>query len=321
MAPALGPDHRSLPVDRKNPYTIWRNAARLGVLIAREGVDIVHVHSRAPAWSARAAARRSGVAFVTTVHGAYAAGNPAKRAYNRIMTRGDRVIAVSGFVARHASDLYGCPEARIRIVHPGIDPAVFDPAAVPAGERAALRASWEIPQGARVALLPGRLARLKGHGVLIEAIRRLADVDLVAVFVGSDRGREAYRRELEALAGDLAVRFAGHTDDMAGAYAASDVVVLASVRPESFGRVLAEAGAMGLPAVASDLGATHEILLDGETGWLVPPGDPAALADGIRRALAAAGPAFAARARAHVLDRFTRARMCEATLAVYRELL
>ena len=96
-------------------------------LIARERVDLVHAHSRAPAWSARSAARHAGIAFVTSFHGAYGSGSAAKRAYNRIMARGDRVIAVSDFIAEHARELYRCPEARIRVVHQGIDTAVFDP--------------------------------------------------------------------------------------------------------------------------------------------------------------------------------------------------
>ena len=321
LAAGLGADHVRLPVDTKNPVGLWRNSGRLGALIAREGVSLVHAHSRAPAWSARAAARRAGVPFVTTVHGAYSARNAAKRAWNRIMARGDRVIAVSDFIAAHVKDLYGCPQACLRVVHQGIDPAVFDPSAVPPRERTVLRAEWAVPEEARVVLLPGRLTRLKGHAVLVEAMRLLADPKLVAVFVGSDRDRGAYRRELEAGARGLPVRFVGHIDEVAAAYAASDVAVSASVRPESFGRVLAEAGAMGLPVVSSDLGAAREIVRHGETGWLVPPGDPAALAEGIRTALSAAGPAFAARARAHVLARFTRDLMCAKTLAVYEELL
>ena len=321
MAAGLGADHVALPVQTKNPVGLWRNAARLRELIEREGVDLVHARSRAPAWSARAAARRARVPFVTTFHGAYGARSAAKRAWNRVMIRGDLVIAVSDFIAAHIKETYRCPEARIRVVHRGIDAAAFDPAAVPPREKAALRAAWGVPEEARVVLLPGRLTRLKGHAVLIGAMRLLADPNLVAVFVGSDRDRHAYRRELEAEARGLPVRFAGHTDDVAAAYAASDVVVSASVHPESFGRVLAEAGAMGLPVVASDHGGAREIVRQGETGWLVPPGDPAALAEGIRNALAAAGPALAERARAHVLARFTLARMCAATLAVYGELL
>ena len=321
MAAGLGADHIALPVHTKNPVGLWRNAARLQELVAREGVDLVHARSRAPAWSARSAARRAGVPFVTTFHGAYKAGSAAKRAWNGIMVRGGLVIAVSDFIAAHMEETYRCPRARIRVVHRGIDAAAFDPAAVPAREREALRAAWGAAGGARVVLLPGRLARRKGHSVLIAAMRLLADLDLVAVFLGSGRDRSAYRRELEAEARGLPVRFAGHKDDVAAAYAASDVAVAPSVQPESFGRVLAEAGAMGLPVVASDHGGAREILRQGETGWLVPPGDPAALAEGIRDALGAAGPALAERARAHVLARFTLARMCAGTLAVYEEML
>ncbi len=321
MAASLGADHIVLPVHTKNPAGLWRNAARLEALIAREGVDLIHARSRAPAWSARSAARRAGVPFATTFHGAYGARSAAKRAWNRIMVRGDLVIAVSDFIAAHMQEVYRCPPARIRVVHRGIDAAAFDPAAVPPRERAAVRAAWAVPEGARVVLLPGRLTRLKGHAVLIEAMRLLADRNLVAVFAGSDRDRDAYRQELEARARGLAVRFAGHVDNVAAAYAASDVAVSASIHPESFGRVLAEAGAMGLPVVATDHGGAREIVLRGQTGWLVPPSDPAALAEGIRSALAAADPALAERARAHMLAHFTLARMCAGTLAVYGELL
>ena len=322
MAASLGEgDHVRLPLDTKNPAALWRNSTRLSALIAEEGVDLVHAHSRAPAWSAHFAARRRGRPFVSTFHGVYGAGNTVKRAYNRIMVRADRVIAPSNFVAEHIRTVYGCPEARIRVVHQGVDTAIFDPRAVPADIRIPVHAAWAIADGVRVVLLPGRLSRLKGHAVLIEAMRELADEDLAAVFVGADAGNGAYRREMEALAGNLNVRFVGHRDDMAVVYAASDVVVSASVRPESFGRVLAEAGAMGLPAVAPDHGGAREILVHGETGWLVAPGHPRALATGIRMALSAAGPALAARARTWVEGRFTREKTNAATLSVYGELV
>ena len=182
-----------------------------------------------------------------------------------------------------------------------------------------LRSAWGIPADARVALLPGRLTRWKGHAIMIEAMRSLGDTNVVAVFAGA--GRDAYRRELQELADGLPVRLVGHSDNMPAAYAASDVAVSASDKPEAFGRVMAEAGAMGLPVVASDHGGAREIVLHGQTGWLVPPGDAASLADGIRRSLAALAPAIAPQARAHILAHFTLARMCEETLAVYEELL
>lgn len=321
MAAPLGADHIRLPLDTKNPFSLWRNSSRLSALIADEGVDLVHAHSRAPAWSAWFAAGRRGKPIVTTVHGVYGAGCAVKRVYNSSMLRGDRVIAVSRFVAEHIGAVYRFPEERTRVVHQGIDTAIFDPRAVPADIKGPVRAAWFIADGIRVVLLPGRLTRCKGHAVLIEAMRELAGDNIAAVFVGSDAGQGAYRRKLERLAGNLNVRFIGHRDDMAAVYAASDVVVLPSVRPEGFGRVLAEAGAMGLPVVAAGHGAAPEIVVHGKTGWLVPPGDPAALAGGIRLALSASGRAFSARARAHIAGRFTRAKMCAATLAVYGELI
>ena len=178
MAASLAEDHILLPLDTKNPVTLRRNSDRLSALIAEHKVDLVHAHSRAPAWSARFAARRRRRPFVTTFHGVYRAGNAVKRAYNRIMVSADRVIAPSNFVAEHARTVYGCPEARIRIVHPGIDTATFDPRAVPADIKIPVRAAWGISDGVRVVLLPGRLTRLKGHAVLIEAMRELADEKL-----------------------------------------------------------------------------------------------------------------------------------------------
>ncbi len=182
LAAGLGAAHVCLPADTRNPIGLWRNSARLRALIAREVVDLVHAHSPAPAWSAWVAARRAGVPFVTTFHSIYGVSNAAKRAYNRIMIRGDLVIAVSNFAAEHMKAIYDCPSSRIRVVHHGIDAAMFDPSAVPARKKASLRGAWRVREGARVVLLPGRFTRRKGHGVLIEAVRQLtlSDANLVA---------------------------------------------------------------------------------------------------------------------------------------------
>ena len=111
---------------------------------------------------------------------------------------------------------------------------------------------------------------------------------------------------------------------MAAAYKLADVVVSASTRPEGFGRVIAEAQAMGRPVIATDHGGAREIVLDGETGWLVPPGDPAALADAIARAISfdvAERGALAQRGIAHIRAHFSTERMTGLTLGVYEEIL
>ncbi len=321
-----GASHIELPLNRRDPFTIQANVRRLARAI--EGFDLVHARSRAPAWSARAAARRTGRPFVTTFHGVYGAGTALKRAYNAIMAKGDRVIAGSAYVADHLRRRYRVDEARLRVIPRGIDTALFDPARMNAERLITLARRWSLPDGAPVVMLPGRLARWKGHVLLIDALARLDRDDIVLVLVGLTGRHDAYRREIErrALAAGLGgrIRLIEHCPDMPAAYMLADVVVSASTEPEAFGRVAVEAQAMGRPVVASNLGAAAETVAAGDTGWLVPPGDGAALGAAVDVALsldAAARAALARRARERVLRLFTTELMCARTLELYRELL
>ena len=324
---AAGARHIALPLDSKNPLRMWRNASALARLAAACGADMVHARSRAPAWSAEAAARRLRLRFVTTFHGVYGHRGAAKRAYNAVMTRGDRVIAISEHVARHLREVYGAPPARIRVIHRGVDMARFDAAAVTPARKAALRAAWGLG-GARAPLvmLPGRLTRWKGQAVLIEALARLERRDVRCVLVGDDQGRRRFRAELEAAIArhGLAerVRLVGPCADLPAAYALADLTVAPSTTPEAFGRVPVEAQATGCPVIASDHGGARETVRHGETGWLVAPGDAAALAAALATALAAPErrAAFGAAGRAHARARFTAETMNSATLALYESL-
>jgi glycosyltransferase involved in cell wall biosynthesis len=323
-----GGHHITLPLAAKNPISIRRNVARLAAVIEELGIDLVHARSRAPAWSAYEAARRKGRHFVTTFHNAYAAGSRLKRWYNSVMGRGERVIAISRFVAEHAIATYALPPERVRIIERGVDLARFDPQRVSQERVIRLAREWRIPDDRAVVMLPGRLTRWKGQLDLIAALARLGRRDLCCLLVGSDEGRGSFRREVER---EIARR--GLADvvcivpdctDMPAALMLADVVVSASNRPEGFGRVIVEAQAMGRPVIATDHGGARETVLPGETGWLVPPADPQALAAAIAEALAlslADRMALAERAIAHVRAKFSTALMCARTLAVYEEVL
>jgi len=324
---AAGAEHVTLPMHRKNPAGLIANVARLRRLIRARGVDLVHARSRAPAWSALLAARAEGVPFVTTFHGTYNFRTAAKRAYNSVMARGDRVIAISDFIADHVRRHYGVGEDRLRVVPRGIDLDRFDPEAINVERLRALADRWRLPVGVPVVLLPGRLTRWKGQAVLVEALARLGARPFHALLVGSDQGRRGYRRELEALiaARGLGDRVRIHDDceDMPAAYMLSDVVVSASTDPEAFGRVASEAQAMGKPVVASAHGGVPEQVLPDETACLVRPGDPDDLARGLAWALsleAGARARLGVAARRHARH-FSLAAMCSKTLAVYDELL
>ena len=322
-----GAAHFTLPLASKNPFVMHANVGRLAALIRAHEVDIVHARSRAPAWSARAAAQNADVHFLTTFHNAYGSKSWLKRRYNAVMAGGELVIANSNFVADHAAAIYGVPRERLRVIHRGVDVARFDPEKINAERMARLAQEWRLPDGVPVVMLPGRLSRWKGHLVLIEAMKRLNRPQIHTLIVGAGGGPK-YRTRLDgaiARAGrNVTFRVLDECRDMPAAYMLADVVVSASTEPEGFGRVIVEAQAMGRPVVATSHGGAVETVVPGQTGWLVPPNDADALSAAIADALALDGPGRAqraARAIAHVRANFTTAVMVARTIAVYQELL
>ena len=322
-----GATHLSLPLASKNPLVMRRNARALVRLIRQLGIDLVHARSRAPAWSAWAAARATGCRFMTTFHNAYGARSKLKLRYNSVMARGERVIAISDFVGHHAASVYGIGRDRLRVIPRGVDLATFDPMRVSGQRIIALARQWRVPDDVRVVMLPGRLTRWKGGLDLIAAIEALGRRDLCCVLVGAEQ-RRGFRNELDVTIegrglGSL-FRIVGECRDMPAAYMLADVVVSASTKPEGFGRVIIEAQAMGRPVVATDHGGARETIAPGETGWLVPPSDPNALAIAMGEALSLGAQERERLARhtiAHVAAHFTREAMCARTIEVYEELL
>ena len=323
----VGAEHIELPVHAKSPL-YWRsNYDALVDLIRREQVDLVHARSRIPAWLSLWAARRTRVPFVTTFHQRPEARNALKRYYNGVMTRGDRVIAISHYVADRLLNDYRMDPERLRVIPRGVDIAMFDPEKVPAERMVRLVNKWRIPDDVPVVMLPGRLTNWKGHKLLLQALARLERGSFHCLMVGDDR-KSRVKSSLESLAGSLGltpyVHFVGRTDDMPAAYKLSDVVVSASLDPEPFGRVMIEAQAMGRPIVAADHGGARESVVPGETGWLFPANDVGALAEALKTALTMSEAdriALSEKAVRHVRDGFSKYQMCARTLAVYGELL
>jgi glycosyltransferase involved in cell wall biosynthesis len=296
-------------------------------LFQRREFHIVHLRSRLPAWVAYLAWKSLPVhmrpGLVTTFHGFYSIN-----AYSAIMTKGQRVIAISRSVADHIQRHYGTPRHKIRLIHRGIDPDLFHPSKVGPERVAQLRRKWGVDERQPVIMLPGRVTRWKGHAVFIRALARIRDIPWRAVCVGPFDARGAFFRELNGLiaASSLAdaVRFTGHEDDMPAAYAAADLVISAATdEPEAFGRVSIEAQAMARPVIASAHGGSLETVIDGHTGWLFEPGDADGLARAIRTALSR--PDMVRQLGQHgfqrVHDRFTTRQMCQSTLDLYRLLL
>lgn len=323
-----GGTHINLPVHSKNPLVMLKNARRLKKLIRQFDVDIVHARSRAPAWSCSQACKTTGARFVTTCHAPYNIENKYKNFYNSSIARGERVIAISHFIADYLRKNYKIDPRNIRVIHRGVALEKFHPTAVTPERLIKLSKSWRIPDGSGIVMMPARLTRWKGHHVLIDAMAKLKRPDIFCVIIGADQGRAEYRKELEekirqrGLEGQ--VRIVDHCDDMPAAYMLATVVVSASTDPEGFGRVPVEAQAMGRPVIASDHGGARETIVRGETGWLTAPGDADDLARAMGEALALNATqraVLATRAMAHIAHNFTKERMADETLNVYAELL
>ncbi|WP_246878900.1 glycosyltransferase family 4 protein [Thalassospira sp. ER-Se-21-Dark] len=329
----FGAKHITLPLKSKNILTMRKNIDALVKLIREEGVDIIHARSRAPAWSAYFAARKTGIPFVTTFHGTYSGyNNPFKRRYNAIMTMGDQVIAISKHIANHINKYYKVDPDRLNIVPRGTNVDLFNPENVSQERLIALSNQWRLNGEEYVIMMPGRITRWKGHSFLIGSLpavlEQLGHRKVRCLIVGSDQGRTGYREEILSQTRKLGlediVHIVDHCNDMPAAYMLADVVACPSMEPEAFGRVPSEAQAMGRPVVSTAHGGAMETVLPGETGWLVSPGEVDQLSRALVQVLSLTPEKrakLAVKGRDHVIAEFSLEQMAERTLNVYAKAL
>ena len=326
---AIGVPHFQMPLASKNPFVMLANASRLAKIASSENFTLMHVRSRAPAWSTFWASRRCNVPWISTFHGVYGTSPRfLKIPYNRVMLKGRRTICVSDYVYRHVLETYRPDPSTLVRIHRGADTSFFRPDAVTREEALEKKTmQYNLPPDIPVVTIPGRLTRWKGQEILLDAVSRMRHRRIGVLIIGSDQGRLEYSDHLRSMASRLPdetmVVFRDHTSEMQKVYAMSDIVVNASsAQPEAFGRTIPEAQAMGRLVVATAHGGACETIEDGRTGWLVPPGDPAALAaklDEILDMPEERREEVRAAAVKSVRDNFSTAKMCEATLALYRD--
>lgn len=331
MVPALekiGVEHITLPVDTKNPIRMWLNAIKIAKIARKKQVGLMHVRSRAPAWSVKWASEKTGIPFITTFHGFYGL-KPRwfKLFYNRVMTQGKKIIAVSDFIAQHIIKEYEVNPNKIVRIHRGADVNYFNPERVSVKQVSDVFNQFQIPLGMPVISLVGRLSGWKGHLVLLKALSMMRNKEVVCLFIGSKGGKtlmDEIKRQMDLLPQETRVQIIETCSDMPAAYALSDIVVSASTLPETFGRVAVEAGAMGRIVVATNHGGSCETVIDGKTGFLVPPNDAKALADKLDMVLemsASERQKIQEAALQHIRKNFSTEVMAEKTIQLYQTLL
>lgn len=307
--------HYKLPVHKKSLWAILQCVKEVKKIVKDNSIDLMHARSRVPALVAFLVSRSTWVPFVTTCHGFY-----SKHFLSRVMGWGKLVIVASHSVAKRMRDDFNVPFNKLRLIHRGVDleefkhKDLFDPTH-------SSKPTKEIVIG-----MIGRLTPIKGHEFFLKAMARVVRVypDIKIQIVG-EGPKAQYKESLELLVTRLGlsshVQFLGTRYDIPEILSKMSVLVVPSVGEEAFGRVAIEAGACGVPVIATRMGGLVDIIENEKNGLLVPPNDPRLLSEAVIRIIRnpALAKSFSLSLRKKVEDEFTLNVMLEKTLEVYKE--
>ena len=324
-----------LPVHSKNPIVIFLNSIALIFIILFKNISIVHVRSRAPAWSCLLATKITRRKFVTTFHGTYSFKNTIKKFYNSVMVRSNLIIAGSNFIFSHVNSNYSRYlniKKKFLVIFRGINVDYFDSSTTLESEENRLISYWGVDRNKKLILMPGRLTSWKGQEVFIEALKlvnkELGYDSFYAVILGSDQGRDIYKKKIKRLVEQHRltnqIKFVDHCKNMPLAYKISDLVISASIKPESFGRVAVEAQSMEKPIIASDIGGSNETIINNKTGFLFKSGNPESLSKKIIEVLnldESILKSICIEGRKNIIKKFNVEKMCFSTYSEYKKLL
>ena len=324
-----------LPVHSKNPLLIFINAILLTFIILFLNINIVHARSRAPAWSCYIATKITRRKFVTTFHGTYNFNSKLKKFYNSVMVRSKLIIAGSNFIFSHIKENYSefiNINNKLLVIFRGINIDYFDQTSMIESDEIKLKKHWGIEENKKIILMPGRLTSWKGQELFIEAIN-MVNVELgyeafYAVILGSDQGRDLYKKKLIRLSEQYRMskqlKFIDNCKNMALAYKISDIVVSASIEPEAFGRVAVEAQSMQKSIIASNIGGSNETINDEKTGFLFDAGDAKSLSRKIMKVLSmdeSLLKSIGIEGRKNIIKKFNVEKMCFSTYSEYIKLI
>lgn len=315
----------------KNIFLIFFNIFYIFLIIKIYKINIVHVRSRAPAWSAYFASKLAMIKFVTTFHGTYNFKSKVKKFYNSIMVKSNYVIAGSNFILNHIHSNYNI-KTNSSVVKRGIDEKYFSKKNVSDDEVKKLKDKLMIKDGKFIILLPGRLTYWKGQKLFIEALNILNQKNLLtnvqALIIGGHQGRLNFKEELIGLMKKYQLEnhliIAHGLKKMPVAYSISSLILSTSIEPEAFGRVSVEAQSMEKPILASDIGGSLETVINNKTGWLFKNNDANDLAEKIRMIIQTDQNVLdliGRQGRKNVKENYTRDLMVSRTLEIYKSLV
>ena len=317
--------HYDLDVATKNPLKWPKIRNELKKILESENVDLIHFCSRAPAWIGVPLGVILDIPIITSVHMRFRKSNVFKKYYNSILTKGNTIIAISKHIEESIKTCFPKVSAKIKIIHRGVDLDLFDPNKINPARIIAQSKHLNLKDNVPVIIMAARPAMWKGYQILIKALSKVKH-DFQCVLIGAGDGNKKFQKILinKIIQSKLEskIRLINSTRDIQAAMILGDLIIMPSLTPEPFGRIVLEAQALGKIPIAFDHGGASETIVDGKTGFLAAPLKVTSLSEKISFALSLEPKKrkkIGEFAKKLVSKNFNHNKMCNSTLSLYKQ--
>ena len=328
MEPQLrrtGTVHYKLDVHTKNPFKWLKIRKQLQVILEKEKVDLMHLCSRAPAWIAFPLGRILNIPVITSVHMRFRQANFLKKIYNSILTKGDAIIAISKHIERSIETMFPEVVNKIQIIHRGVDLNLFNPNNINPARIIAQSEVLSLKDNIPVIIMAARPAMWKGYIPLISALSMVKE-NFQCVMIGAGDGDNRFQntliKKIIKYKLETKVKLFKSSRDIQAAMLLGDIIVMPSLTPEPFGRIILEAQALGKIPIAFDHGGASETIIDGKNGFLATPVKIKSLSEKINLALSlktSKREKMGEISKKIVSKNFSHEKMCNLTLSLYKQ--
>jgi glycosyltransferase involved in cell wall biosynthesis len=320
-----GTSHYKLDVHTKNPFRWAKIRSQLKIILVKEKVDLLHLCSRAPAWIAFPLGSVLNIPVITSVHMRFRKTNIFKKIYNSILTKGDAIIAISNHIDKSIKSTFPRVSNKINIIHRGVDLDLFNPSNIKPARIIAQSKVLNLTDNVPVIIMAARPAMWKGYIALITALSKISK-SFQCVLIGAGDGDEKFQKvlidKIIKLKLEAKVKLVKSTRDIQASMILGDIIVMPSLTPEPFGRIVLEAQALGKIPIAFDHGGASETIVDGKNGFLADPIKIDSLSEKISLALSLKvhkRKKIGEYAKKTVSKNFSHDRMCKLTLSLYKQ--
>jgi glycosyltransferase involved in cell wall biosynthesis len=320
-----GGTHYKLDVNSKNPFRWHKIRKELKIILKNENVDLLHLCSRAPAWIAFPLGKTLKIPVITSVHMRFRKTNFFKKIYNSILIKGDLIIAISKHIEICIKNTFPKVSHKIKVVHRGVDLKLFDSLNINPARIIAQAKLIGLKDNVPVIIMASRPALWKGYSILIKALSKV-NKNFQCILIGAADGDKKFKdlliNKIIKYNLETKVKLVQSSKDIQAAMILADLIVMPSITPEPFGRIIVEAQALGKIPIAFDHGGASETIIDGKTGFLAKALSAESLAEKILLALSmksAKRESMGNYSKKFVSKNFSHNKMCKLTLSIYKQ--